>query len=182
MNAMTEGQYERLARWLDGEDVPLTEAERIAAESIRRQESALGAHLPTPVPPRAFARAEKRLTAALAGQGARLRWRHYAVRAAASLAVAMLVASVILRPELPDRTVNSIARGLPGRVSLDAWLKTVQESATVDEIDLLGTEVNALRAEVVTSQPPSVSDLKLDAIQKEIEELWLEGIPEDLLL
>ena len=48
---LTDEQYERIARWLDGEQISLTDTERIAADEVRRDESAVGSLLDArPVP------------------------------------------------------------------------------------------------------------------------------------
>ena len=177
MNWMTEGQYERLARWMDGEDVQLTEAERIAAESIRRDETDLCGRLDASPPRGTMARAGRRMTAALAHPAMGIRWRHYAVRAAASVGVAVLVAAVLLRPTVTDDTLKGIASA----VSLDAWYNVVQDSVIVDEIDLIGDELDELEADVLTSLPPSLQEMELDAIEQQVEELLLEDVPDEMM-
>ena len=177
MNSMTEGQYERLARWLDGEDVQLTEAERIAADSIRRDETDLYGRLDAAPRRGAMARARRRMTASLAHPSTGTRWRHYAIRAAASVGAAVLVAAVLLRPTVTDDTLKGIASA----VSLDAWYNVVQDSVIVDEIDLIGDELDELEADVLTSLPPSLQEMELDAIEQQVEELLLEDVPDEMM-
>ena len=177
MNSMTDGQYERLARWLDGEDVQLTEAERIAADSIRRDETDLYGRLDTAPRRGAMARARRRMTASLAHPSTGTRWRHYAIRAAASVGAAVLVEAVLLRPTVTDDTL----KGFASAASLDAWYNVVEDSTIVDEIDLIAHELDELEADVLTSLPPSPQEMELDAIERQIEDLLLEDVPDEMM-
>jgi len=174
---MTEGQYERLARWLDGEDVQLTEAEQIAADSIRRDETDLYGRLDATAPRGTMTRARRRMTAALAHPATGIRWRHYAIRAAASIGAAVLVAAVLLRPTVTDDTLKGLASAVP----LDAWFNAVEDSTIADEIDLIGHELDELEADMLTSLPPSLQEMELDAIEQQIEELILEEVPDEMM-
>lgn len=180
MDSLNEEQYERVARHLDGAHEPLSPAEEAAATEVRRDELLLVGRLDVTVPPEAMARARRRLVAALARPARRpTRWHHYGIRAAVGVAAAGLLAVVLFRP--PPRHDTAEAPGLraPG-VSLNTWYGAMRESATDDEIDLIGRELDELEAEMIVSQPLSHVELELDAIEQDIEELWLEESPGEM--
>ena len=60
---LTEEQYARVARWLDGQDVELSIEERAAAEEVRRGEADLAVVLDVPVRRETLDRARRRLVA-----------------------------------------------------------------------------------------------------------------------
>jgi hypothetical protein len=161
---LTEQQFERIARWLDGQELDLTAPERAAAEDLRRLEAQTGALLDVALPPEAMVRARRRMLQELAGRRRRtLRWA--GVLGAAAAAAAAIIVVLSLRPGPP-----------PGDVSQPPplLLADVPEAPTQGEIDLLDKEVRDLEARLITSTLPGPEDAVL-------EPLWYDVLLPDEL-
>ena len=154
----TEEQFERVARWLDGEPVELSAAEREIADAIQRDERRMAAELDVSTPTAAMARARRRATAALAGR--RRRWWP-AVAATAAAAAIVLVAISLRGPTPPIDPPGGDA------VPMEVVLADVGEV----DLDLLAEEVETLAAEVRLSGIPGGS---AGALDPSVEELWTE--------
>lgn len=86
--------YERVGRWLDGEPVELTDAQRALAEEVAADAAALGPALDVSLPAGALHRAHGRLKRALPR---RRRWQPLRWAAAAAAAAAVTLAVVLGR-------------------------------------------------------------------------------------
>lgn len=156
---LSEKQYERVARWLDGEAVELTEAERRAGESIRREERAVKAWLATAPPTEAVRRAKARMTAELARPRSRV-WRRaaMAVGAAAAIAAAVLLATRVgprKRTETPRPPVVESPRPGPEETFADV----IDELAADDEISVVADDMERLEVDLILASP---MDMKMD--------------------
>lgn len=171
-----EVQFERIARWLDGEQVELTPQQREAAEDIRRDEAALRAELDVPVPSAMMDRARRRMMAELARPTHRAVWARRAGAALAVAAAILLAFVAIWQP--PERTAPTRANGRV-EVPLEVVIEKMAEPARNVDLDLLAQQVAELEADIAYSMkvPPSCMDLQTDALQQEIEEFWLEDSP-----
>lgn len=162
-------QYERVARWLDGDAVELTAAESALAEEIRAEEARLGDALQAAPPMVAMARARVRMIAA----AARPRW--HAVRwglSGAAAAAAVLVAASLLwwGGAQPQR--------MPGGAPLTADMLSeayMPESQNVD-LDLIADELSDMQAEMVVGLPATRDDAEMDVLQDMVDLFWLEEI------
>lgn len=157
--------------------MPLGEDELAAAAEVLRDEARLAGGLDVAVPPEAMARARRRMVAALARpRRPAKRWRHYGIRAAAAAAAAVLLAVIIYTHGPTVVTERPAPPGAAAGLSLNAWIGVVEESAAADEIDMIGRELDELEADLVLFESPAPVELELDAMEKDIENLWLEEL------
>jgi hypothetical protein len=173
---LNEQQYERIARWLDGEALQLTAEEMSAALEVRAGEAGLAGMLADViVPPGAMARANRRLVAATAGA-----WRRVAVRwcvGAASVAAAAIIAVTVLlhnnpTPIRPDRPLVAAA------VPYDVWVGSMEPSAAGTELTVVGDELDRLQAELETPRSAMPVDRQIDSIQQDIYNFWVDDSPQ----
>ncbi|MBN1943161.1 MAG: hypothetical protein JW849_07690 [Phycisphaerae bacterium] len=115
---VNEQQYERIARYLDGEDVSLNTDERAVVEDIRRSEAMLRDRLDVTPPDHVLQRAlRRRQTKILLRSRWKLRFTLAGATVAAAAAVVLLAVSLLLRPtapQLPDNLAEPIAAPRPG--------------------------------------------------------------------
>ncbi len=165
---MNDEQYERIGRWLDGETIELTAEERAVALEIRRDESAMAdAMLDVQVPLPAMARARKRMTVALVGQGRRvLRIGFGAVGAAAAAAVVLAVSMLWTEPQAAR------PRQASSEIPADVWIGAMTPSPQIEAINALGDAIDRLAADVVVSKP--LIDRGIESMQDELLDPWQE--------
>jgi hypothetical protein len=169
-------QYERIARWLDGEAVELAPEERAAAREVRAGEAGLKAALGEPAAPaRAMERASRRLRAALSarpGAAARraVRGRYIAVAAAgAAVAAALVIVSALgLRAPQPAWPAGDVS------VPTYVWVGTLEDPPGGVAIHMLAREVDRFAADLAVSRAPSVMDWQIDSVQHELDNFWQE--------
>ena len=165
-------QYGRVAGWLDGEPVRLTDAERAAAEQIRRAERRLAAMMDLAVPPASLARARRRMASELARP--RRRMLRIGLAAAAVAAAAIVIATIAPRPDQRTRPSGQLdAEAVPVTVLLDV----LSQSDRYDEADLLARQIDELAAELSLAAVPVPLDQEIDAVERSIEEFWLADSP-----
>lgn len=205
----SDEQYERVARYLDGESVSLSDAGRALADEIRRDETRLGGMLDVAVPPETLARAERRAVLAairrdeavlaarldvtvppgtmqrvqrrMVAALARPRRRRLRIgpMAAAVAAAAAIVLAVIFWPRTP-----SVVRPRPVASSPPKAIPVEVIVASVEEpedlaLDLLAEEIDRLEAEILVAPPPTLIEVRMDLLQNALEEFWLDDFPED---
>jgi hypothetical protein len=171
MNMLDEEQYERIARWLDGQKLELTAAELAAAEDIRQTEAQVGPALKAPMPPAAVRRARQRMIAAMAQPPLRL-WR-VAAFAAASAAAAVLLATLVWRQAPPPTPPGPTAQVASADRALLAAMEAVAED---DEIDLVEQNLNEVAANIAVAAAPPRTDSQIERMEKDVEELYLDYI------
>ena len=163
--AMNEGQYERIARRLDGESVELTVEEQAAAEEIRRSEAALAGQVEVDPPREALVRARRRVVAALL-RPRRRRWRYAAVAAAAVLLVVVGVLWILVGRTTPATSpwqgAVSMANGSVASENMD--------------LDVIAAELDELEADWAVSLPTGASDAEFDALEESLEIFWLDDV------
>ena len=175
--ALTEEQYERIGRWLDGESVELSANERAAAEEIRGAE----AHLAGPmrdveVPARAMARARRRLVAATARPALRVRFVGIAAGAAA-VAAAVVIALLTFLAE-PDSRKPDRNQADDQTIPVEVWVAAVQQTPGGDDIALLADELDKLEAELAWSETAQPLDRQIESLARELDQFWLEDSPD----
>jgi len=171
MERLNEEQYERIARWLDGEDLELSAAERGAAEEIRRAEAGLAQALKVSAPPAAINRARRRIIAAMAHPRVRL-WRVGAFAAASAAAAVLLTVLLWHARQQPAQPTP-----LPRQVKIDAtFLKALEEAADGDEIDLIKQELDEIAADVALVTGPPAMELRIDDLERRLDEFFLDDI------
>lgn len=162
---LNDQQYQRVARYLDGEPVQLDGAEQTAADEIRQAGQMLAPMLAATPPEGAVDHAGRRLAAALAG-------RNWAVRlirpVAAAAAILLLAAAAFLIPGQPKP--SSMAEGLPADLVADVYSQTEQNI----DLDLVKAELDELAAEIFVSLPAGRVEVELDALQQNLDTFWLE--------
>ena len=182
--ALNDGQYERIAEWLDlprggGGRVELTADERAAAEQIRRAEAELAARLACEAPRAAMDRARRRMLAELARparrrpDGTRLRYI-----AAAAAAAAIVLGVMLFRGPGPQGPQTPVA--LPN-LPTDTLVAEALKSGSAD-LDLLAGEIDAFEVDLLASGWPAAADPAggLDELEHEIDEFWMEQSPPDM--
>ncbi len=141
---LSDRQYERIARYMDGEAVELDAEELAAAELIGRQERQLGRLLDARVPPETLADAEVRLAAAIAPRRKRpLRYAYYA----AAVAAAALVLVVV---NLPHGPAPQPVAEIPAEVLFEGYNAPAEET----ELTSIAQEIDRLDEQLATSTPP----------------------------
>jgi hypothetical protein len=161
-------QYERIARWLDGEGVALSGEELAAAGEVRSGEAVLRARLgEAAVPARAMARARRRLRAAAAGRPA-VRGRFIGVAAAGAALAASIVVAWALRAGGPA----PLPQPGGGAVPVAVWLGAMEVPPGGEAIHLLAGELDRFEAELAISRTPATVDWQLDTVQQEIDSFW----------
>lgn len=187
---LTDQQYERIAQWLDGGDVTLSEDEQIAAEEIRGDEAVLCDAMQTAAPRSALTRAQNRMAAELARPARWVVWARRGVAAAAMAAAAIILITVFVHMPAIDKPKpaggpSTVAKvDIPIDVILDEMENSNDPTDTV-VIDLLAGELDQLQAEMlavsVTNSSNNTIDLNLNAIEDELEDVLIND-PATLLL
>jgi len=173
---LEQEQYERIARWLDGENVKLTPAEMQAAEEIRRDESRLSAMLQTAAPAASRDRARRRLVAAAARP--RVTWWHAGAAAAAAAAVVLVALAVWKTRPGPERIVQPPPAAQPAPEQLDLHAYVALRSADeTDEIDILTYECEDIAAEMAWAAVPSHLEFRIEALEESFEEIYIYDLP-----
>lgn len=138
--AMSEANYERIGRWLDGEPIELTSEERMVADEIRRDQLVLD----VPIDPRrqhqAMDHARRRMTAELARPSRRKRYLALLTSVEAAAVAALL---------LVTWTVHMVANGTGSADLVEVYTQAAAEIRTLDEIDVLQDELNYMQADII---------------------------------
>ena len=175
---MSEKQYERIANWLDGQNVPLSEAERAVADEIRRDEQMLASSAGGDWPREALVRASRRMTAELARP--RRLWVGRFVAAAA--AAAAIIAIAILLPTGPVAPVEQTGNGsgtAMADVPIETLIEEMEESIRPGVVvELLAGELESIEADMVVSAEIGPTELDINAMEYEYEKILLDpGAP-----
>lgn len=163
-------QFERIARWLDGEAVDLTGDELAAAERFSRIERSLGGGLDAAAPREALSRAGTRMLAELARPAhgiisLRRVARSAAVAAAAALLIFALLADNSGRPTpMPARAGDD---GL-----LYAMAESFQPSIQNADLDVLAMQMDLLESDITVRRRASAEDIRIDELQQDIEDFF----------
>lgn len=171
---MNEQQYERIARWLDGEAVDLTAAEQAVAQELRRDEAAIAeAMTDVKTPLAAMARARRRMTAAAGGR----RVLHLAFGAVgAAAAAAIVLAATMLWTPTPAAGPVAGNGGAANSADVppEVWVGAMAPSAQMETMSALGDAIDRLASEVAISTPALPVDHEMDSIQDELNDFWQE--------
>lgn len=168
---LDERQYERIARWLDGEAVELTAAERHAADEIAGLEEGVGAAMNVQTPLAAMERARMRMRAAAATPRYRLlRIGTYAAAAAAAV--------LFITTALPTGTPNKpamVGGVASGEVPLDVWVQSMNPPADSVAITLVAEQADSLAADMAAAKPMPAVDRGIESLQQDIKDMWLDN-------
>jgi len=180
MTQWNDEQFDRVARWLDGEQIQLTDGERELADDFLRSEKALG-DASIPLPSRAEQRAYRRIVAAL--RGVRIRKRVRLAFMSGVSAAAMIVISLGLINLMATGSILSDYDPLAwlfddGEQSQEVWSMPEQDPQLV----LLAGDLDEIETALFTPEPipepievPNVEEL--DPELEELWRLWLEDHP-----
>lgn len=194
---LTEQQYERIARCLDGKAVALSVDEQAVFDEIAADELRLA---PALAAPGAASSKVLRRTEILAQIGVqekllgemldvdvppaamdkawertkvaiarpqRILFRVGAVAASVAVAAGVLLTLTLIRPQ-PHATLARASQA-------EAYIASVAASQD-PAIELLAVEIDQLEAEVLASAPPASLDIGLDQAERAIQELWLDDV------
>jgi len=188
MTAMTEQQYDRLARLLDGEAMDLTDQEKLALDEIASLEADLRGRLDTEIPDGVVSRVGRRLAHATApAPPVRLRvwWgRRLAVAAALLLALggAWWLGRLSQTPtphpqDLVKQDLTDPSRG--GNAQWRAEIVAALIEADRDpELEMLAAELSALEAHMVSfpgaTEGPKAVDPEIDSLNHDLDAMLRE--------
>ena len=167
MNPRDE-DYELVARYLDGEQLTLTPAQRELADEVVADTGLVAAALVVPVPSGTLHRANVRMSAALRarrGLRRRLRW---AIPAAAAAAVVLAVAVLPWGLEYQTPRVE-----LTAGEYVEQFLKAPADDLGT-RMDLLAEELADYQVRLTLGRI-SEFEVSLAVVEEEIEELYLGG-------
>ena len=172
---LNDTQCERIARWLDGQDVPLSDLERAAAEQIRRREALLGALLDSPVPLEIHAH-----VAAAVRRELHRRSRRRVLRIVIDLA-AVAAAAVVLVALLLPAPAPAPQPAIPTAVLFDDDYRPAGAVA----LDAIAEQADQVEARLVAALPPvpeeGVATPAADTHRgKVLDNPWLEGLLQNL--
>ncbi len=161
---LNERQYERVGRYLDGEQIELSADERTVADEIRRMEAPLPAMLEAQPSHRAIDRARRRMLSELLRPGRRTRRIIWPAAAAAAVLIAV-TAVLVWRPDPPET---------PPLVTIEEVAGIYAGSDENVDLDLIAEELHAMEAEIVVSTPTGTLDAELYDLQETLDTFWLE--------
>ena len=165
---LNDQQYERIARWLDGERVSLSEPELRAAEQIKSGEGRLGVYLDVRVPGPAIDRARSEVSAALAARGRSRRIFTYIAPAAAAamLLIGLGVLFVMLQSPVPVE---------PDGRAVAAVDEAGLLAALVDpDAGLLEADLEQIADDLFMASVGMYDDAQLEQLDQELAEVWLD--------
>jgi len=160
MTELTEEQYRRVAQWLDGEPVSLSDPERAVAEALRADEAFFAGVAAADAPTSALQRAGRRLRAEMARPSYGVVWLRR-LGAVAAAAVVILSASLWRWPS-PEPLVE---------VPVETVLAEMENATSAGEVDLLADEMASFQAELLLTPAADVTDLEIEAIERDVDDL-----------
>jgi hypothetical protein len=177
MTEWNEEQFDRVARWLDGEQVLLADSERELADDFLRNDKALGDTAATPLPAQADQRAHRRVAAAL--RGVRIKKRVRLAFMSGVSAAAMIVISLGLINLMATGSILSDYEALAwlfndGEQSEEIWRMPEQDP----QLALLTGDLDEIETAMFTPEPAPVPiDVpSAEELDGELDELWQEWI------
>ncbi|MDP6543063.1 MAG: hypothetical protein QGH60_03675 [Phycisphaerae bacterium] len=178
MTQWNDEQFDRVARWLDGEPIQLTDIERELGEDFLRSDKALG-DASIPLPSRADRRAHRRIVAALRGVRVRKRVRvafMSGVSAAAMIVISLGLINLMTTGSILSADYDPLAWLFDdGQQSQEVWSMPEQDPQLV----LLAGDLDEIETALFTPEPIPVPievphDEELDQELEELWQLWIE--------
>ena len=173
--SMNETHYERIARWLDGQDVTLSAAERAVADEIRRGEEMLASLAGGDWPRKAHDRASRRMAAELARP--RRLWIGRSV-AAAAVAAAIITIALMLPtgPVAPPKpTGNGTGTPLMADVSIETLIEEMEESVRPGVVvELLAGELESIEVDMLVTAEVGEAEFEIGVMEDEFESILLD--------
>lgn len=181
---VSQDDYQRVARVLDGEDLSLSADQRRLLDQILQDEELLEDRLDVRTPRPALDRAWRRMQGGLARPRKPARW----IFAAAGAAAAAVVALVLLGPEPTAPTSEPSALTLPEPSAEDLLAALAEEPEdelireTQQQVDELGFQVSLAPADPEVPLVEDVDTHLLEA-QRQLQQLlgeMVDDIPEEM--
>lgn len=171
-------QFERIARWLDGENVQLSPEELAEAEVIRRDLATMDESFDVPVPRELLDRVNNRMLAELARPAHRTNWKRRALSAAAAAGAVLIAFASLSGPGRPIRNAGPLAGASVVDVPIEVVAQTMDESARNVDLDALSRELDALSADISALKLPiaggDIEAMQTEALEKDIKNFWLD--------
>ncbi len=170
---LTDEQFEPIARWLDGEQVELTEAQTQLARQIRDQETFAADALDVQVPVEVMASAKASMHQSLIRRPRRNIWFKF-IAPAAVAAVILLSVSVVF-----------VAFYDAGPVGPDAEAITLADDDQLVEMliasdaELWEADLALLEDQLLMASLGVYDEAQLDQLDKQLDDLWLDPILEN---
>jgi hypothetical protein len=161
---LNERQYERVGRYLDGEQIELAADERAVADEIRRMEAPLPAMLEAQPSRKATDRARRRMLSELLRPGRRTRRIIWPAAAAAAVLIAVTAVWVWRSDPPPPAPLISIEEVAGIYAGFDENV----------DLDIIAEELHAVEADIVISTPAGTLDAELHDLQETLDTFWLE--------
>lgn len=164
----TDQQYDRVARYLDGDPLELTDLERDLVEEVRNGLDIVQAGIDLPKRHQAMDKARRRMSAELARPA-----RRRAVLACFTAAEAIAVAAVLVIA-LALQAIAPIASPLNGWAAIPIEAIGLGETnAFTEQIALVERDIDMLEADLlmpaITMDPAS---FEIDQLKYDLEQLW----------
>ncbi len=172
-------QFDNIARYLDGEQVELTDEQRRLADEIRADEASLSGALDVEMPARAMRNVRRRIADELAPPRGRRRLFYRVATSAAIAASILLATALLLRLPNPTQTNPETRHGALAAVE---FIEPLQDQTDI-EIALLAGDVERLEQEVLLDSGPEVEEMELESLERDVDEFWLDqAAPMEVLL
>jgi len=168
---LNDRQYERVGRFLAGETVELTDAERAAAEDLRRGEAEFSTALQVS-PDQAVL--DLALQKAMRTLNERRRRHILFLRPVAAAAAIILAVAGWHFMTQADRSVAIVVEPLPVAEVADVY--ALGESDM--DLDLIATELADLSSEVLMQHETDRIETEMDDLQHRVSSFWLEAADE----
>jgi len=176
---LSDEQFEPIARWLDGEQVELTEAQTQLARQIRDQEAFAADALDVQVPVEVMASAKASMHQRLIRRPRRNIWFKF-IAPAAVAAVILLSVSVLF---VTFYGAGSVATDAETIVLADE--DQLVEILIASDSELWEVDLALLEDQLLMASLGVYDEAQLDQLDKQLDDLWLDpitGNSDELLL
>ncbi len=170
---LSDEQFERIARWFDGEQVELTEAETQLARQIRDQEAFAADALEVQVPVEVMASAGASMRQVLTRRPRRNVWFKF-IAPAAVAAVILLSVSVLFIAFYDAGPV-----GLDGETIMLIDEDQLVEILIASDVELWEVDLALLEDQLLMASLGVYDEAQLDQLDKQLQDLWLDPILEN---
>ncbi len=170
---MNEQQYERIARFLDGEPVELTPEETQAAEEIRTLESSMTGLVELTPPGETMKAAHRRLIREL-GRPRKRMWR-VAISTAAAAAIVVAAVSLYQRPQPyagPELGMEDVVAIYTADGNYDNY-DNYDNGGDEADYDLIEKELQSIEADIVATASPETDEEWIETDDEDLEAFWL---------
>lgn len=167
---LEERNYQRVARYLDGEAIELDAAERALADEIRRDESSLYTRLDVPLPDGLEQRQARRVLSVSRPRRRLLRFSAWGGALAAAAAM-LLVAVLHTQPTSKPKTLTP-----QSQITTEQYVESLAPQAEVDtELELLSDMLDEVEADLAFVSDNALEvDGSIEELETSIETFWTQ--------